>query len=215
MLASTAGCSRPPSAPAAPPGMWRGGRLLCPPNIGLVFRVVKLTSLVRSHPNQVAVVWIFKFLLSEKIAIEMEPSSWCHFNSGPPTGQRRGPLPASPSLSSSPFPPPSRRGGGFWPTGNSVTKSGRRDRELVAGASEAPAGEEALVALGCPVLPLAAVSQWSARGLRVSWDVSSLPSFVFEWAGWVAEGRQKVGEARVRIWIEMWLPFLNGFNNTY
>lgn len=31
-----------------------------------------------------------------------------------------------------------------------MTKSGRRDRELVAGASEAPAGEEALVALGCP-----------------------------------------------------------------
>ena len=72
------------------------------------FQVVKLTSLVRSHPNQVAVVWIFKFLLSEKIAIEMEPSSWCHFNFWSPNRSKtRAPLPVfRPLSSSSPFPIP-------------------------------------------------------------------------------------------------------------
>lgn len=33
--------------------------------------------------------------------------------------------------------------------GRPVEKGGRRSRELVAGAREAPAGAEALVALGC------------------------------------------------------------------
>lgn len=82
------------------------------------FQVVKLTSLVRSHPNQVAVVWIFKFLLSEKIAIEMEPSSWCHFNFWSPNRSKTRPpphLPLALSLLPLPFPPPSRREGASGP----------------------------------------------------------------------------------------------------
>lgn len=53
--------------------------------------------------------------------------------------------------------------------------------------------------------PLAAVSQRSARGLESELGRFLAAKFCLR-IGWVAEGRQKVGEARVRIPIEMWLP---------
>ena len=53
--------------------------------------------------------------------------------------------------------------------------------------------------------PLAAVSQWSARGLESELGRFLAAKFCLR-VGWVAEGRQKAGEARVRITIEMRLP---------
>lgn len=76
------GCPRPPCRDApGPPQLRRllrcgdqGSGAVCK-QPSFSFQVVKLTGLVRACPSQAAVLRIFQFLLlSEKIAIEMEPA---------------------------------------------------------------------------------------------------------------------------------------------
>ena len=53
-----------------------------------------------------------------------------------------------------------------------MKEGGRRDRELVARAREAPAGEEALVALGCPAVSR---SCFAVVGLRLGERAGTFP----------------------------------------
>lgn len=133
----------------------------------------------------------------------MEPSGWCHFNFRSPNRSKTRPPTCLSLLSfSSPLPTPIEAGRGWRPKGRSVEEGGWRDRGLVAGARDAPAGEEALVASGYPA---ASRSGFAVVSLERGLGRFRAAKFYLR-MDWVADRGQKLWEAGTGILIEMILP---------
>lgn len=135
----------------------------------------------------------------------MEPSGWCHFNFWfPNRSKTRPPYLPLPSLFFLSLSHPHLGGRGL-PAHGTVCEGGRAAGPGTGGPG--PRGTRRRRGTCCSGLP-SRLSQLFRSGRleawRESWDVSVLPRFAFEWAGW--QRGDEIGEAGARIPIEMRLP---------
>ena len=124
----------------------------------------------------------------------MEPSGWCHFNFWSPNRSKtRPPYLPLPSLFFLSLSHPHLGGRGL-PAHGTVYEGGRAAGPGTGGPG--PRGTGRRGGTCCSGLP-SRLSQLFRSGRleawRESWDVSALPSFAFEWAGW-QRGDRKSGK---------------------